>query len=110
MSGRGSGYCAGYDGPGYASNPWGKRGFGGGYGFGRRWGGGRGGGFGWGRGMGWRWGSGGYGYPAVGDPYSYPDPEDEMKLLREESKYLEKELKLIKHRIEELTKSELDED
>lgn len=53
-TGRGLGYCNGYNQPGYVTSP----GFGRGYGFGRgAWGWGRGGfGYGWGRGWGWsRW-------------------------------------------------------
>jgi len=65
MTGRGTGYCAGYPVPGYA-NPWvprWRRGRGRGFG-GRVWG------FsGWGRGRGLRWGYAPYGYR----PYSsYP--------------------------------------
>ncbi len=51
-TGRGQGYCAGYDSPGYTrGTPAGR-----GYGFGRGWfGRGWGRGFGFGRGFGWRW-------------------------------------------------------
>ncbi len=49
LTGRGLGYCAGYNHPGYYVPPgWGR-------GFGRGWGWGRGRGFGFGRGF-WRWG------------------------------------------------------
>ena len=49
-TGRGLGYCAGYDSPGYTrGTPAGR-----GYGLGRGWFG-RGRGFGFGRGFGWRW-------------------------------------------------------
>ena len=105
MSGRAAGYCAGYDMPGYA-NPVMGRGRLGGCGFGGRWGGGRDAGYGRGRGMGWGWRTAEYRVPVAGDPYRYPDPEDEIKLLLEESRHLEAELKQMKQRIEELKKSE----
>ena len=59
-TGRGLGYCNGYNQPGYVTSPGFGRGFGRGFGFGRgAWGWGRGGyGYGWGRG--WA----GYNWPA----------------------------------------------
>ena len=104
MTGRGMGYCAGYDVPGFQNGPWGMGGFGGrgmgGYG-------GRGmGGRGFGRG--WRhryyatgipgWMAGGfttYGPPAMG-------PETELKALEEEATFLERSLEEVKKRLAEL--------
>jgi hypothetical protein len=56
-TGRGLGYCNGYNQPGYVTSPGFGRGYGRGFGFGRgAWGWGRGAGYGWGRGWGWaRW-------------------------------------------------------
>ena len=105
MTGRGAGYCAGYDRPGYA-NPISGRGVG----FGRGWSG-RGGGFrnwyratgltGWQRaGMGLpAWGGGGYYSPAT--PYQ-PTQAQEKDMLTEELKALREEIKAIKNRIQEL--------
>ena len=111
MSGRGAGYCAGYNMPGYA-NPVGGRGIGRGYG--RGWGRGRGfgRGFGWGRGYGR-----GYGfyepyyppesyYPQVVPVYQEPAPEEEKAYLENLVKGMEKELADIKSRIKELAKQE----
>ena len=67
MTGRGAGFCAGYNSPGYM-NSYGGRYFNRGYGLGRGRGFGRGRGMGFGRG----WGYGNYqpNYPA--SPYPYP--------------------------------------
>ena len=114
MSGRGVGYCAGFNMPGFA-NPMPGRGFGRGRGFGWR----RGfrGGFGFGRGFGW-------GFVPV-DPYEaypyrepvYPQPvapqtpygepvslskEEQRKILEDEIVALEEELKAIKRKLNEL--------
>ena len=113
MTGRGAGYCAGYEGPGFAS-PVPGRGFG--LGWGRGWGGGRGG---WGRG--WRhrnwyratgmpgWARSGYapasGAPMAGPygPYAaQPSPEQETEFLREQAEWLKDQLEAITSRIEEL--------
>ena len=127
-TGRGAGYCAGSDMPGYM-NPyvpmmglgWGRgRGFGHGRGFGRGWGRG----FGRGRGF---WGRGGYGYsypdpyyrpPPDYDPYygpapyiePEPDPEEEKKYLERVVDSLEKELKAVKDRLKELVKGKSKQD
>ena len=109
-TGRGAGYCAGYDAPGYA-NPGPRMGMG--------WGRGRGGG--WGRGRGWRygyhatgmpfWARRGYGYaPPAGygppggyEPYgAAPTQEEEMAALRAEAEWLGESLEAITSRIEEL--------
>jgi hypothetical protein len=110
MTGRGAGYCAGYNAPGYANPAWGR-------GFGMGWGGGRG----WGRGRGWRnmyyatgmpgWARYGYG-PAWGPPptggfgvYGAPStPEEEAEFLRSQAEMLKGELDAISERIKELEK------
>jgi hypothetical protein len=112
MTGRGAGYCAGYNVPGYA-NPVGGRGFGCGFGRGR----GFGRGFGWGRGFGR-----GYGYyepsyyppptyaptvtydPGAAPVYQAPSPDQERDYLERLVKDLEKELEDVKSRIKELAK------
>ena len=85
-TGRGAGYCAGYNTPGYM-NP----GFG--YGTGMGWGRGLGRGRGWGRGMGF------CGCPNCGfaQPYwSQPmDPKDEKQALSEYKKDLEAQIKEV---------------
>ena len=110
MTGRGAGYCAGYEAPGYA-NPWPRMGMG--------WGRGRGGG--WGRGRGWRrgyhatgmpfWARHGYGYaPPVGygTPAGYapygapPTKEEEIAAMRTQAEWLKDNLEAITSRIEEL--------
>ncbi len=106
-TGRGMGFCAGYNVPGYM-NP----GFG--YGFGRGWGMGRG------RGRGNRWGyffgapgwSMGYSWPYPTAPVApdYPAPvfaneRDELKFLKEQTKYLTQTLEELNSRIKELTKT-----
>jgi len=113
MTGRATGFCAGYSMPGYA-NPVGGRGMG--MGMGR----GRGGGFGRGRGFGW--GRAGYGLPAYGsavnpyayggavNPYAYGGvpfaptvaPQQELDGLKSQAEYFEDALDGIKKRIEEL--------
>lgn len=116
MTGRGAGYCAGYDRPGYA-NPLPGGGFGTGWGRGgwrgHPWGGG------WGLGRGWRhwyyatglpgWARLGYA-PAWGappawayDPYAAPPaPEQEAEFLRAQAERLEEQLDAITSRIEAL--------
>lgn len=100
MTGRAAGYCAGYDRPGYA-NPWPRGGFGRGWGsgFGRGWGRGGGRGMGWGRG----WGYPGY-YPQQAPAYQPPSREDELRMLRDELKYAEEDMKAMRERIAELEK------
>ena len=102
-TGRGAGYCAGYDAPGYA-NPMPGRGFG------RGRGGARGGG--WGRGRGWRhgyyvtglpgWARFGYA-PAWGAPLAQPlTREQETEFLKAQAEGLQQELDAISQRIAEL--------
>jgi hypothetical protein len=107
MTGRGAGYCAGYEAPGYA-NPMPGRGFGMGRGRGW-WGAGRGA---WGRG--WRhrnwyhatgmpgWARAGYA-PAWGaPPVAAPTPEQEREELRAQAEWLKGQLDAITSRLEEL--------
>jgi hypothetical protein len=109
MTGRGAGFCAGYDAPGYA-NPIPGRGFGRGF-WGRGWGGG---------GRGWRhwyyatglpgWMRFGYGrWPAPQWAYGTPVPgpmprEQELQVLVDHAEALKAELDQISARIEELEK------
>ncbi len=97
-TGRGLGYCSGYNVPGYL-NPLGAY-----WGFGR--------GFGWfGRGRGFRhmyyltglpgWARGWFGYP----PYPVSNI-DEKDILSAEAKYLEDQLKYIKERLDQLDKKD----
>jgi len=106
-TGRAAGYCAGYDVPGYA-NPIGFRG---GFGRGGGWGGGA-----WGRGgRGWRnrywatgltgWQRASPGYPVMGaaEPFDRPPTrEEELTMLREQSKQLERDLAEMRTRMQEL--------
>ncbi len=96
MTGRGAGYCGGYDGPGWA-NPVGGR-----LGLGRGGGRGRGGGFGWGRGFGrgrgfWGWG-GGWGH----GPWTWAAPVNEREVLEREAEAMERGLEAIRRRLNEL--------
>ncbi|MCF7927649.1 MAG: DUF5320 domain-containing protein [Spirochaetales bacterium] len=105
MSGRGLGFCAGYDAPGFMN--WSAPRMG--RGWGRGWGG-----AGFGRGNAWRrgWGAPGpgyagpgmYGAPYGGVPYSEaaPSPEDEAEYLRQQAKYLEREQAALNKRLREL--------
>ena len=93
-TGRGLGYCSGYNSPGYM-NP----------GLGFRRGLGRGRGRGFGRGIGFWW-------QGIRDPYYRPQPnvypqpskDEEKSYLENMVKGLEEELKAIKERIQELSK------
>lgn len=95
-TGRAAGYCAGYNMPGYA-NPGYGRGFGrgGGRGFGRGY---------WGRdrGFGWR----DVYYPGPYQPETIPEPssEEEKAYLEDMIKGLEEEIKIIRERLQELSK------
>lgn len=108
-SGRGLGYCTGYESPGYTQGvPRGGRGYGRGYG--REFGRGFGRGFGWGRGR---------RYHLYPDDMYYPHPypvyptesnhemnkEDEKHYLENVVQSLENELKNIKNRLKELGKN-----
>ncbi len=124
MTGRGAGYCAGYQAPGFMS-PIPGRGFGRGWGRGM----GRGRGMGWGRGRGWA--GFGMGYPAGGgvSPYAgaYPygganpygtnpyganpygqamTPKDEINMLRTEAEAMDQQMEEIQNRIKTLEKTE----
>jgi hypothetical protein len=95
MTGRATGYCAGYAAPGYAS-PIPGRGLGWGRGWGRGW---RRGFFGFGRPA--RWGppyAGGYG------PYWPPTQQQEAEDLQQQAQWLKDQLDAINRRIEDLGK------
>jgi hypothetical protein len=86
MTGRATGYCAGYGMPGYA-NPWGGR---------------MGGAFGWGRGRFWRYG-GFWGHPYGYYPYAVQySAEQEREELQNQVKFFESQIDGLKKRIEEL--------
>jgi len=102
-TGRGLGYCAGYDAPGYAYGP--------GFGYGR--GGGRG--MAWGPGRGRGYGRG-WGYrepiypPFVATAPVYAprvplEPVDKLTMLKQEKSYLESELKGIGNALEDISKN-----
>jgi hypothetical protein len=96
-TGRTAGYCAGYPIPGYA-NPGYGRGFGrgGGRGFGRRF---------WGRGRGFWWrGTNPYPAPYYHDTFPEPSQEEEKAYLEDMVKGLEEEIKMIRERLQELSK------
>ena len=114
MTGRGAGFCAGYDMPGYANPAFGRgAGWGGGWGRGFGRGYGRGGGRGWRRGY-WAtgapgWARGGWAYPpAAYAPYpeqaaaAEPSATQELRSLRDQAKYLQHTLDEINQRIDEL--------
>ncbi len=125
MTGRGAGYCAGFNAPGFASG-FDRRGMGFGRGMGRGYDMGepvRG--FGGGRGRGMERGlRGGFGYyepgffPPENDrmdiPYNHrmprtfsePSPEEEKAYLEDQVRGMEAELEDMKKRIKELTKEE----
>ncbi len=98
MTGRGLGYCAGYDTPGYTK----------GFGIGRAWGGGRGRGLGYGRGWGYRIPV--YSPPGVYAPVYTPgiipkiSPENQLSLLKQDKEYLESEMTGIKSAIDDISK------
>jgi hypothetical protein len=107
LSGRGAGYCAGYDMPGIA-NPGAGRGFGMGFGRGAGFGGG-------GRGRrncfyatglpGWAR-FGGYGYAGFPAPAMRPEPEMEKQALKAQADALEAELEMIKQRLSAIEETE----
>jgi hypothetical protein len=104
MTGRGMGFCSGYDMPGYL-NP--GAGYGRGMAYGRGRGMGRGMAWGRGRGAGWSappaygYGSpyGSYGYYG---PPSYPNPDDERTFIEEELKDLKAHMQAMEKRLGEL--------
>ncbi len=110
-TGRGLGYCAGYDTPGYSK----------GYGMGRGGGWWRGGGLGFGRGpgrgrgygRGWNYGAPGYypyaAVPPVYNPYApgvLPtiSPENELAMLKQDKDYLSSEMEGIKRTLDDISK------
>jgi hypothetical protein len=116
-TGRGMGYCGGYDAPGWAT-PGPGRGFYGRGGRGIR--GGRWGGYGAGRGGGWgwrhqyyatglprwaRWGphpTAVYGAP-YGASYAPPSQAQEVEMLKDEAEWLKEQLDAINKRMDELS-------
>ena len=110
MTGRGMGFCAGYDAPGYMNpgfNPRARGEFGYGRGMGRGMGGGMGRGMG--RGMGF-----GMGYSPAPEstgsrPYSStmppPTPEEEIRGLKQQAELLMKQFEDISKKIKELEKN-----
>jgi len=108
MTGRGLGYCGGYDSPGYTKGPGMglRRGIGGGRGmvYGR--------GVGWGRGGGRRlgglWGySAPFSRPNLVTPPVYPPattPDAQLNMLKQEKQYLESEMENIKNAMEDISK------
>lgn len=99
MTGRGAGYCAGYNAPGYM-NAAGGGGFGMGFRHGWR-------GAGWGGG--WRhqgyaagmpgWGRANYNYPPA---WTAPTKEQETQTLKQQAEWLKEQLDSITQRIEEM--------
>ncbi|OAT79538.1 hypothetical protein A6M21_15700 [Desulfotomaculum copahuensis] len=102
MSGRGIGFCAGYNTPGFANPANIGMGMGrGGFGRGRGWFAGAGG-YGYGRGG--RWNAfGGYGYPVAAGVNPQAGALDEAGMLREKASYFEGMLADIKKRLDVLT-------
>jgi hypothetical protein len=108
MTGRGMGYCAGYDMPGFLNRPWGYGGFGG-----RGGGGFRGSSMGRGGfGRGWRhrfFATGVPGWMAGGYPFhgsQTMSSESELRALEDEASFLERSLGEVKRRLAELRKKE----
>ncbi|MCD4691142.1 DUF5320 domain-containing protein [bacterium] len=110
MTGRGMGYCAGFDAPGFVRPSGRGGGYGGGYGGGGYgYGGGRrgrgAGGGGYGRGYGGGYGAGmaPWGYPGVAP---VAPPVDEASSLTAQAEYLEEALKDVRNRISALEEKE----
>lgn len=111
MTGRATGYCAGYSAPGYV-NPIPGRGA---LGYGRHFGRGRGFGRGWRH---WQYA----GYPGWSHPWIYSPaygpgmfpyeqdmaPKQEMNALRDQAEILQKQLEEIQGRISTLEKAQVD--
>lgn len=101
MTGRGTGYCAGYATPGFA-NPAFGRGYGFGYGRGLGWGF-RGGRAGWGGRLGMPYAAGYGSATPQGMPYGAPPTrEQEIDALQGRAKYFEDALASIKKRLKDL--------
>jgi hypothetical protein len=99
-TGRGLGYCAGYDTPGYTKGP--------GMGFGRGWGRGRGRGYGRGYGRGWGYETPIYA-PIVAPPPVYTSYRpiasvDQLTMLKQEKEYLESEMNGVKNALDDISK------
>lgn len=95
MTGRGLGYCAGYNSPGYTKGvPRGGAGFGRGRGFGR--------GFGRGYGFAWRATPNYPAQPVTQQSPAYQSKEDEINALKNQAEQLQSDLERINNRIEEL--------
>jgi hypothetical protein len=89
-TGRGLGYCGGYDMPGFADPAFGR-------GMGRR--------RGWGDGLGWRHRFFAMGRPGWGYPNYMPSTKEETtQALKTEADWLKGQLEAINKRIEELEK------
>lgn len=114
MTGRGAGWCAGFNTSGYANQVPG-RGFGMGFGRGRGFVGGRGAGGRGRRNMYYATGLPGWArYDGYAEPYGYqepygaPDPEFEKQSLRGQADALQSELDFIRKRLDELETGEKD--
>jgi len=93
LTGRGMGFCAGYDSPGYMNSGGGRgRGF-------------RGRGFGMGRGFADRWAYPGSnrGYPVGAPAYSQ---EDQLSAMKGQADYLEKSLQNVRDQIARMENGE----
>lgn len=103
MTGRGMGYCAGYESPGHTRPSFGYRGFGGGRGHG------------FGRGFGRGWGRGCHHHPPAWGPgrfardwepgFQAPTREQELGYLQAEAEALKEQLDAIRARIADLEQS-----
>ncbi|MBN2480465.1 MAG: DUF5320 domain-containing protein [Bacteroidales bacterium] len=107
-TGRGLGFCSGYDTPGYTKGP--GIGMSQGFGFGRGFGGGFGRGFGrgMGRGRGYGWGRH-FGWSSAGYYQTTPwmqtiSKDDEIKMLKSQAEDLKRSQEEIEKRIQELNK------
>ena len=103
-TGRGLGYCAGYNAPGSAYGP--GFGYGRGRGRGMTYGAGRGRGYG----RGWAYREPVYPHPFIPTAPVYTsrvplEPEDKLTMLKQEKNYLESELKGISYALEDISKS-----
>ena len=102
MTGRGLGYCAGYDAPGFTPDapPRGGAGYGRGFGFGQRRGVGSRQGFGYGRGRGFGRGWGYTHHPVQGfDVYPNNDPAGNQPDLAQELAALKEQIKALEERL-----------
>ncbi len=115
MTGRGAGFCAGYDEPGYMNPIYGR-----GFGWGRGWGRGFGRGLGMRGGRGWRHGYFATGVPGWARGYAYPyayagsippasggaaSAKGELAFLKDQARCFTQALDDINRRVEELHKN-----